>query len=148
MEIQNKGNPVTQGEFMEFREGEFKDLKDEFRDFREGEFKPLRKDVQGLRKDVQDIKLSVDFIIENAATKDDLKGFATKDDLKGFATKDDLDRKFSTVMDGIDGVMGELKTIRQEQIMKVGRDDRQDYDITSLKTRVIGVERRVGIEPV
>ena len=139
MEIQNKGNPVTQGEFMEFREGEFKDLKDEFRDFREGEFKPLRKDVQGLRKDVQDIKLSVDFIIENAATKDDLKGFATKDD---------LDRKFSTVMDGIDGVMGELKTIRQEQIMKVGRDDRQDYDITSLKTRVIGVERRVGIEPV
>jgi hypothetical protein len=40
----------------------------------------------------------MDFLQENVATKDDLKGFATKDDLKGFATKEDL-RDFATKAD-------------------------------------------------
>ena len=32
----------------------------------------------------------ISYVVENMATKDDLKGFATKDDIKNMATKDDL----------------------------------------------------------
>ena len=37
-----------------------------------------------------DFNKFVDYVMENMATKDDLKGMATKDDLRGMATKEDI----------------------------------------------------------
>jgi len=101
---------------------------------------------QEIKKDIKDIKESLDFVVQNAATKEDLKQFATKEDLNKIDKK--LDEKFNTVMNSIDAVMGELKSSRQEDIMKVGRDDRQDEEIGQVKNRVTAVEHRIGMEPM
>lgn len=80
------------------------------------------------KKDIKEIK----DCLKMFAIKDDLKAFATKEDLRAFATKEDLrrcaasksdledfeerfDKKLTTfksdILDGVDGVMGELKAI-------------------------------------
>ena len=51
----------------------------------------------------------------------------------------------SETLNGVDAVLKEVKTIREEQIMKVGRDDRQDQNITKLKTHVAAVEEHIGL---
>jgi len=128
-----------------------------------------KQELNEIKQNVKDIKESVDFLIKNAVTKTDLdeklngfatktdldeklNGFATKTDLdeklNGFATKTDLDEKFNSLMNSIDSVMGELKSSRQEDIMKVGRDDRQDEEIGQVKNRVTAVEHRIGMEPM
>ncbi|MDP3995227.1 MAG: hypothetical protein Q8P78_01265 [bacterium] len=53
-----------------------------------------------------------------------------------------------TVLTAMDAVAKEVKTMREEQAGKLGRDDRQDDDLRTLDTRVTGVERRISIEPV
>jgi len=50
------------------------------------------------RKFADDMREFADFVVNHAATKEDLKGFAIKDDLERFATKDDLER-FATKND-------------------------------------------------
>ncbi|MDP3995229.1 MAG: hypothetical protein U1C18_01070 [Patescibacteria group bacterium] len=75
------------------------------------------------------------------ATKIDLH--ETEDRLKQY-----VDKKFDTVLNSVDAMAKDVKAIREEQIMKVGRDDRQDDDLRTLDTRVTGVEHRIGIEPV
>ncbi|MBI4281302.1 hypothetical protein HY625_00605 [Candidatus Uhrbacteria bacterium] len=50
------------------------------------------------QKTLNDILETVAFIKDNAASKEDLKGFATKEDLKGLATKEDL-KGFATKAD-------------------------------------------------
>ncbi|MBI2050405.1 MAG: hypothetical protein HYT31_01190 [Parcubacteria group bacterium] len=78
------------------------------------------------------------------------KVVATKLDVHelGQQLREEMSEKFDKVLNSVDAMAKNVQAIRDEQIMKVGRDDRQDHDITSLKARVIGVERRVGIEPV
>lgn len=50
-----------------------------------------------------------------------------------------------TILASNDKLMLELKTIREEQSMKIGRDDRQDEEINETKEKVKAVEQRVGI---
>ena len=102
-----------------------------------------KQELNEIKQNVKDIKESVDFLIKNAVTKTDLD-----EKLNGFATKTDLDEKFNSLMNSIDSVMGELKSSRQEDIMKVGRDDRQDEEIGQVKNRVTAVEHRIGMEPM
>lgn len=75
------------------------------------------------RRDITDVKESIDFIIQNAATKEDLMQFK------------------SDILTGVDRVFGEVKIMRQEQTMKVARDDRQDE-------RLGRIESHVGLAPV
>ena len=101
---------------------------------------------------------TLDFIIESAVTKKEFKEYTDKA-FRTFATKIDIqeseerlkqyvDIKFDRVMNGVDKMAKDVRAIREEQIMKVGRDDRQDDDIRHLDTRVITVEHRIGLEPV
>jgi len=94
--------------------------------------------------------------LKKFATKDDLKKFATKDDLKKFATKDDLkqqirlsedrtsenfdiklEEKFTKYTDkvtrGLDQVMGELSSIREENTARNARDKRVDQRLDRLE---------------
>ncbi|MBI2050777.1 MAG: hypothetical protein HYT31_03140 [Parcubacteria group bacterium] len=82
------------------------------------------------KKDISDVKESIDFIIQNAATKEDLTQFK------------------SDILTGVDKVFKEVKTMREEQTMKVARDDRQDDEIIGIKRRVTRVETHVGLEPL
>ena len=107
--------PVTKREFSQF-------LKDDFG--------VVKADVSTLKADVAAVKESIDFIIQHAATKEDLTQFK------------------SDILTGVDKVFKEVKTMREEQIMKVGRDDRQDDEIISIKRRVTRVETHIGLEPV
>lgn len=80
-------------------------------------------------------------------TKKALKTFTTKDDLKDLANKQELTQFKSEILQGVDAVMKEVKTMREEQTAKLSRDDRQDEGITELKTRVSVVEEHTGIAP-
>ena len=80
-----------------------------------------------------DLLAGIDKKLKRFATKDDLKRFATKDDLKRFATKSDLwqleeridglEEKISRLptknefYTSMDKLMGEIETMRQENII-------------------------------
>jgi len=80
-----------------------------------------------------DLIAGIDKKLKRFATKDDLKRFATKDDLKRFATKSDLwqleeridglEEKISRLptknefYTSMDKLMGEIETMRQENII-------------------------------
>lgn len=93
---------------------------------------------------------------EVAVTKDEfndfakkaLKHFATKEDIKDLATKQELTQFKSEILASNDKLSKKLDKILTEQTAKLGRDDRQDEDITALKTRVSAVEQHTGIEPM
>ncbi len=70
------------------------------------------------RKDITDVKESIDFIIQNAATKEDLTQFK------------------SDILTGVDKVLKQVTAIREEQIMKTGRDDQQDTRLDRIETHV------------
>lgn len=52
----------------------------------------------------------LNYILENMATKDDLKGTAKKEDLTGMATKNDLDYLESSLLSEIDLVQEKANT--------------------------------------
>jgi len=106
-----------------------------------GNFTGLKNDlIAGIDKKLKRFATKDD--LKRFATKDDLKRFATKDDLKRFATKDDL-KRFATKSDlwqleeridgleekisrlptknefytSMDKLMGEIETMRQENII-------------------------------
>lgn len=75
---------------------------------------------------------------------DSLKKFATKDDLKRFATKIDLDRLRDEIDDNakkyrddvltkLDGVMGELQTMREENTIGTIRQENSKSRLTATK---------------
>ena len=102
-------------------------------------------DFQELAEGIAEIVVTKDEF--NDFTKKAFKTFTTKDDLKDLATKQELTKFKSDVLDKVDAVFHEVKAMREEQSAKVGRDDRQDQNITKLKTRVNFIERQIGIEP-
>lgn len=102
-------------------------------------------DFQELAEGIAEIVVTKDEF--NDFTKKAFKTFTTKDDLKDLATKQELTKFKSDVLDKVDAVFHEVKAMREEQSAKVGRDDRQDQNITKLKTRVNFIERQIRIEP-
>lgn len=75
--------------------------------------------------------------LEKFATKKDLEKFATKKDLEDFATKYDLldlearmeekfvtNERFDQAMGKLDYIIGELKTVREEQTVQSLHDER------------------------
>ena len=78
----------------------------------------IRKDIFGVKKDISDVKESIDFVIQNAATKEDLTQFK------------------SDILTGVDKVLKQVTAIREEQIMKTGRDDRQDKRLERVETHI------------
>ncbi len=70
------------------------------------------------------------------ATKDDLKKFATKDDLKGFATKDDLKQLKDEIVEIKDEIMGELKSIQENQ-------ETHNFSHSRINDELIGHEDRI-----
>ena len=101
-------------------------------------------DFQELAEGIAEIVVTKDEF--NDFTKKAFKTFTTKDDLKDLATKQELTKFKSDVLDKVDAVFHEVKAMREEQSAKVGRDDRQDQNITKLKTRVNFIERQIIIE--
>lgn len=88
------------------------------------------------------------------ATKDDLKAFATKDDLKKthFLIKDDIedledrfDNKLTTfkseILDAVDGVMGEIKKVRENQEAHNFSHERIDDELEGHETRIGNLEK-------
>lgn len=86
----------------------------------------------------------VDFVVENVATKDDLKAFATKDDLKDFAKKVDL-QKVEVRLDGVEYRLGSLENkiehFEERVITKIDKvlDKLEDHDV-----RIVNLENKVG----
>ena len=66
------------------------------------------------------------------------KVFATKEELQQIrdemATKEDLKKLQNKVLDLLDKVMGELKTIRQEGVFHNRQHERIEEEITELKS--------------
>ena len=91
----------------------------------------FRKDIADIRKDISGVKESIDFIIQNGATKEDLRT-----ELARYATKEDLTQFKSDILTGVDKVLKQVTTIREEQIMKTGRDDQQDKRLNSIEMHV------------
>ena len=87
---------------------------------------------------IKDVMEVVEFIRDNAATKDDIKNFATKDDLKNLATKDDL-KNFATKDDLQNfATRDDLRNAKDEMIghidgfIKLHKD--MDTEIAALKS--------------
>jgi len=82
---------------------------------------------------------------KNFATKDDLRLFATKDDLRDFARKDDLHSFKDQILTAVDGVMHEVKAMREEQSAHAHRHDQVDEKINNHERRLKQVENHAGI---
>jgi len=102
-------------------------------------------DFQELAQGIGEILVTKDGF--NAFTKKALKIFATKEDLKDLATKQELTQFKSEILASNDKISKKLDKFLTEQTAKLGRDDRQDEDITELKTRVSAVKQYTGMEP-
>ncbi len=110
-------------------------------------------------------------IVNNFATKEDLKDFATKEDLKSFATKDDLRQELkayatkddvrSIVKDEVEKAIGDytdiilnsndkmikkLDTFLTEKTVLGGQIKEQGEEVDKLKNRVRVIEKHVGLE--
>ena len=84
-------------------------------------------------KTLQSILETVEFVKDNAATKEDLKDFATKEDLAGFATKEDLNN-FATKED----LKGEINSLEQRMDSRIDNlEQRLDSKLTEAKDEII-----------
>lgn len=80
----------------------------------------------------------MEFLQENMATKEDLKGFATKEDLQGFATKVDLRKMQEEILDGVDD---KLLKMKGDLIVLMRGEDRKVVGlITMLKDKAVLTE--------
>jgi|TARA_B100001971_G_C17819041_1_gene347968 hypothetical protein len=87
----------------------------------------------------------VETLTKVVATKFDVQ--ESEDRVKQYMDQK-MTEKFDKVMNSVDKMAKDVSAIRQEQSMKLGRDDRQDEGIKNVKTRVTVVEQRVGIKPI
>ena len=121
MEIGNKNSnqPLTLGDFQKFTSGLGVAI------------------AETVREEIQPFQERMERTIA-ATVREEMRPFEERIELKITEFK-------SETLNGVDAVLKEVKTIREEQIMKVGRDDRQDQDITKLKTHVAAVEEHIGL---
>ena len=68
-----------------------------------------------------------------------------KEELQPF--RNEITEFKSEVLNSQDRLMKELKTIREEQIAKVGRDDDQDQKISELKIEFKSIKQHIGFAP-
>jgi len=91
-------------------------------------------------KDIEKMK-------EVFATREDLEKlkyvFATKEDLKQFETKKEATKRHNEIMQSLDTLMKEKETAREDRVFAKAKDDEQDREISSLKSRVKKVEEKV-----
>jgi len=113
-------------------------------------------------KNIQDILETVNFIKDNAASKEDLKGFATKEDLERFATKEDLDNfvtkyEFGEFKDEMLEFKDEMRGFRNEVLTnfdgltKLVKDFQAElaamiYRVDRLELRLDRIENYLKIE--
>ena len=140
MEIGNKNSnqPLTLGDFQEFTSGLgvaiAETVREEIQPFQERMERTIAATV---REEIQPFQERMERTIA-ATVREEMRPFEERIELKITEFK-------SETLTGVDAVLKEVKTIREEQIMKVGRDDRQDQDITKLKTHVAAVEEHIGL---
>lgn len=88
--------------------------------------------------------------LKDVAKKDDLKNFATKDDLHALEIRtdikmEDMERRIDdnaqkyrdTILTRLDGVMGELETMREENTIGA-------YQTREIQVKVDGHEKRIA----
>lgn len=71
-------------------------------------------DVKKLQESVDLIAKTTAYILENMATKEDLKAFATKTDLLDLATKRDLLETELRLQTQINGISQDMKSFKEE----------------------------------
>ena len=124
MDAQNElDQPVTKREFSQF-------LKDDFG--------VVKTDVGTLKTDVGAVKESIDFIIENAATKEEMR---QRFDRLSEENKENTDK----ILISNDKLAKKLDTFLTEKTVLGGRMDDQDAKIEKVEHRVARVETHVGL---
>lgn len=91
-----------------------------------------------------DLKAIKKVVHDTALTKDDAKNFVTKDDLDTLVSKNVFNQFKDKVLILFDRVIGELKTIREEQIILSGNKDQ----IENHETRINKFEEVLEPNPV
>jgi len=75
---------------------------------------------------------------------DNIIGKLIKNDEKFDELDNKITTKFSDVLGGLDRVMGELETARQERVFAKAEDDRQNLRLNDLEGRAKKVEVKIG----
>lgn len=70
-----------------------------------------------------------------------LQVFPTKQDLEKLATKEELDERFNTAFGKLDTIIGELKTVREEQSAHTIQHEDSDKSLRKLAEEVDDIKQ-------
>lgn len=91
----------------------------------------LKQDISYVKQDISDVKQ--DIVDLKDADQTILKEiFASKEELKNLEKR--FDKKFDRVLNLVDAVLGEVKTMRIEQAAHLSSHDRIDKRLTSIES--------------
>lgn len=89
------------------------------------------------------------YVVENMATKDDIKDMATKEDLKGLATKEELKAFRDETAENFRALRADVADVRRDvEELKARADNSAGYskEIDHALARIAAIEKHLGIE--
>jgi hypothetical protein len=89
-------------------------------------------------------KKDIELLLEHFVTRTEFENAITRIEEK-MVTKEEISASHNSIMSTLDAVLGEVKAMRQEQIINSHRFDDTDKEIGGLKKRVTKLEEHSSI---